>query len=111
MISWERVRELHDEIGDTHFRVVLEIFLDEVDEAIANLDPTMDLQSLAAAMHFLKGSALNVGFRALSDSCSRAEKLALEGHASKIEFVQILATYETSRDEFLRSFPAILSAA
>ena len=32
MISWERVNELRDEVGQEDFLEVVEIFLEEVDE-------------------------------------------------------------------------------
>jgi len=55
------------------------MFLAESDEAVARLlagkpDPTLE-----ADLHFLKGSALNLGFQHLAALCSAGEKRAAAG--------------------------------
>ncbi len=37
MIDWERTRELREEIGDEDYAEVIDLFFEEVDEAIARL--------------------------------------------------------------------------
>jgi len=43
------------------FDEVVELFLEEVDEAIVALRDLTDLSELEPQCHFLKGSALNIG--------------------------------------------------
>ncbi|MBV2359450.1 Hpt domain-containing protein [Thalassococcus sp. CAU 1522] len=72
MIDWNRVRELRDEIGGADFDEVVDLFLAEVDNAIGGLQPE-DTDAFRDQMHFLKGSALNLGFAALASLCADAE--------------------------------------
>ena len=52
MIDWVRVSELRDEVGAEDFDVVVELFLEEVDEAIAALSDLTDLSELEPQCHF-----------------------------------------------------------
>ncbi len=73
MISWERVRELRDEIGEDDFCEVVDLFLEEVEEVLARLRAEPNPASYEADLHFLKGSALNLGFQALGALCRDGE--------------------------------------
>ena len=46
MIDWARVSELRDEVGEGDFDEVVELFLEEVDEAIAAWRDLRDLSVL-----------------------------------------------------------------
>jgi HPt (histidine-containing phosphotransfer) domain-containing protein len=79
MIDWDRVASLRGEIGAADFTEVVEMFLAESDAVVARLlagkpDPTLE-----SDLHFLKGSALNLGFRHLAALCSAGEKRAAVG--------------------------------
>lgn len=87
MIDWDRVDELRDEIGADDLAEVLQMFLDEVDEKFAELLASQSPQPLAEDMHFLKSSALNIGFAKLAELCSAAEIAA----ASALDGVDIKA--------------------
>ena len=54
MIDWARVSELRDEVGAEDFDEVVELFLEEVDEAIAALCDLTDLCKTCIAMPFFK---------------------------------------------------------
>ena len=54
MIDWARVSELRDEVGAEDFDVVVELFLEEVDEALAALSDLTDLSELEPQCHFFK---------------------------------------------------------
>ena len=73
MIDWTRIDELRSEIGEDGFDEVVEIFLDEVAETLAELDDLPKGAERAARLHFLKGSALNLGFTRVADLCKAAE--------------------------------------
>lgn len=78
VIDWDRVRELHDEIGEEAFEEVLILFVEEVDDALARLRMANAANMRMAEFHFLKGAALNLGLREMADVCGRAERLASE---------------------------------
>jgi HPt (histidine-containing phosphotransfer) domain-containing protein len=100
MINWTRVAELRDEIGPEDFSEVAELFLMEVEDTLSRLilaesDPT----TMQELMHFLKGSALNLGFSKLSDTCSAAEMEASEGKIT-LDIPQLKSLYSQSRRLF-----------
>ena len=66
MIDWTRVTELHREVGAEDFEEVVSLFVEEVEMALDALDP---LTPSPEHLHFLKGSALNLGFTALAQQC------------------------------------------
>lgn len=68
MIDLERVAELRRELGDEDFPEVAELFQAEVEESLEKLR-TADEDEARARLHFLKGSALNLGFAALAQAC------------------------------------------
>ena len=101
MIDWARVEELRDEIGADDFGEVVEIFLEEVEEEIAALRAGVGDDALESKLHFLKGSALNLGFRDFSVLCQAGETAAAAGEYGRIDLPRIIATYEASKGEFL----------
>lgn len=101
MINWSRVSELRDEIGAEDFGDVVEIFLEEVDEEITGLSGPDADTGLEARLHFLKGSALNLGFEAFSDLCRNGEQRAAAGEAETVDLAAIQNTYSESKAYFL----------
>ncbi|MEO8241783.1 MAG: Hpt domain-containing protein [bacterium] len=99
MIDWERVRELRAEIGADDFTEVAEMFLEEADEAIARLGPGLSAKATEDNLHYLKGAALNLGFRTLASLCQDGERRAASGDAS-VDLAAVRATYQTSRTAF-----------
>lgn len=81
MVDWGRVNELREEIGIEDFQEVLTLFLDEADEAMGRLWQTSDSAEIEADLHFLKGSALNLGLEELASICQAGERSAAQGHA------------------------------
>ena len=101
MICWDRVNELRGEVGSEDFLEVVDIFLEEVDEVIERLRSATDRASLESELHFLKGSSLNLGFKALGQLCSHGEKLARNNDLDALDTSEIFRTYEQSMAEFL----------
>lgn len=110
MINWNRVRELRDEIGEAEFAEVVEIFLEEVESEIDVLRQQPDLQNLEAQLHFLKGSALNLGFADFSTLCQHGEVAARQGQTSLVDISAILRCYEQSRSVFVQGLPDLVAA-
>lgn len=100
MIDWARVSELREEIGAEDFADVVEIFLEEVEDTISQLktSPPDDYESL---LHFLKGSALNLGFSEFSNLCQRGEFLAAGGKATEVEAAEVVTVFNASKDLFV----------
>ncbi|MEP4196294.1 MAG: Hpt domain-containing protein [Aliishimia sp.] len=99
MIYWPKVIELRDEVGAEDFEEVVELFLDEVEETIGNLG--VPGRSLEHDLHFLKGSALNLGFTEFSDLCQVGETNASNGAVDSIDTNAIIASYHASKSAFL----------
>jgi hypothetical protein len=99
MISWDRVNELRREVGDEDFAEVVTIFLDEVETVLARMDSASDPDRFPEDLHFLKGSALNLGFRALGALCDGSGAGAQARRDSHI--ADIRRIYGLSKAEFL----------
>ena len=107
MISWERVRELRSEIGEEDFAEVVELFLQEVEEVLDRLRATPDPASHEADLHFLKGSALNLGFQALGTLCRDSESARGEGRAIGTDTIdRVIDVYAESKRRFLAHGPS-----
>jgi len=101
MIDWMRVRELREEIGADAFEEVLDLFLDEAETVLAVLRTATAGDDLEAQLHFLKGSALNLGFASLADLCAEGEECARAGVRDRVDLGEIGARYDASKAAFL----------
>ena len=100
MIDWKRVEELRDEIGADGFAEVADMFLDEAEEAVAALLAGLPDDKVEGQLHFLKGSALNLGLSDLAKICHDGERRAALGHGG-VDATQVAAVYRTSRAQLL----------
>jgi HPt (histidine-containing phosphotransfer) domain-containing protein len=105
MIDWDRVESLREEIGKEDFAEVVEMFLAESDQTVARLlagrpDPTLE-----ADLHFLKGSALNLGFSALAARCSAGEKRAAAG--APVDVAEVAECFAATRSAFTAALPGV----
>jgi hypothetical protein len=105
MIDWDRLQDLRDEIGDDDLSEVIAMFLDEADEVIARLSGGVPAERISAEMHFLKGSALNLGFTRLAELCQLAETTATGGETGPV-----VECYLTTRGAFLDGLKRSLAA-
>ena len=96
MIDWDRINELRDEVGEDDFRDVLGMFFEEVEAVLDGLSPG---PTLARDLHFLKGSALNIGMKDVSDLCREYEQRLNEGTAVADETSAIVSAYQASKAE------------
>ncbi|MEP0964849.1 MAG: Hpt domain-containing protein [Roseobacter sp.] len=105
MIDWDRVAALREEVGPEDFEEVVELFLEEVDAEIASVSDPSVMQELGAKLHFLKGSALSLGFSEFSCLCQEGES-ALSGNPNAVVNLQDLKnSYQKSRSAFLDDLP------
>ncbi|WP_424985768.1 Hpt domain-containing protein [Microbulbifer sp. S227A] len=105
MIDWSRVKEVCDEIGSEDFDEVVELFLEEVEEVIGRLRTAPDPSQLEQDLHFLKGSALSLGFASFSSLCQNGERISAGGQAETVNVPEIVAEFERSKAGFLAELP------
>lgn len=101
MIDWTRVMELRDEVGPAEFEPVLELFMDEVEEIVMRLSRG-DPAKLARDLHFLKGSAWNLGFAEFGALCQSNETQCLRDKMADISVTEIVDCYARSKQLFMR---------
>lgn len=97
MIDWGRISELRGEIGEDDFDEVVEIFLEEVEEVLQRLGSSQG-NNLVADLHYLKGCALNLGFKSLSQLCSEGEDAINAGQP--VDPNEIVETFHKARQMF-----------
>ena len=105
MIDWPRVTELREEVGAEDFGEVVDLFLEEVEEVIGKLAKTTDRAQLEQDLHFLKGSALSLGFQAFSSLCQDGERRSAQGEAETVDVPAIIAEYQSSKTVFITELP------
>ncbi|MCO4776140.1 MULTISPECIES: Hpt domain-containing protein [Lentibacter] len=98
MINWNKADELREDIGVDDFGEIVEVFLQEVEEELATLTDK-PVAELPASMHFLKGSALNLGFEDFAEKCRQGERAA-----NQIEISALLSCYNASKKQFLEKY-------
>lgn len=106
MIDWGRVRELRGDIGAEDFDEVVDLFLCEAAEVIERIMACPDAKARATDLHFLKGSARNMGFHALGALCQEAER---SGDMDLCR--QIPVCFLRARTDFLAGLPEKLMRA
>ena len=105
MIDWKRVSELRDEVGAEDFDEVVDLFLLEVDEEIDQLTHELAPQKLSEKLHFLKGSALSLGFSEFSQRCAAAELEMAQTADAAVDIDGIISSYGASRSKFIAELP------
>lgn len=101
MINAARIQELRDEVGEDDLIEVIELFCEEVEEVLETLDSTAPDQ-MPAQLHFLKGSALNIGLDAVSDLCKSEELRLKSDPAAPADIGAIRSAYVASKDALLK---------
>lgn len=102
MLDWNRIRELRSEVGEDEFKLILELFLDEVEAVLMRLNRRAPSR-LASELHFLKGCAWNLGFRAFGLLCDEGEKLIACGRVSAFDAEAVIESYSTSKHMLIRA--------
>ena len=109
MIDWNRVVELRDEIGCDDFDEIVALFLSEVEERLTILEQHSTKQEIGDDLHFLKGSALNLGFVEFAKLCSDGET-CVQNDGALVCTNAIQSAYAESKDIFLRGLQQKISA-
>ena len=109
MIDWDRVSDLLDDVGADEFEPVLELFIDEVEHLVMQLTKD-DAGLLERYMHFLKGSAWNLGFAEFGATCQQVETLAAKRDLDNVSIGAIVECYSNSKKLFMRDLARMTGA-
>lgn len=112
MIDWAQLRQLQDDIGKDEMDDVVELFLCEVDEALATFEDDyeeMSLEDRSASFHFLKGCAANLGFKDFGHLCSEAEQDTKNGKDPTFQISDLVSLYAQSTQAFKEGYETHLS--
>ena len=101
MIDWKRVEELRTEIGADGFAEVADMFLEEADQAVKALVQGLTADAVEDQLHFLKGSALNLGLADLAALCQEGERMAAAGDGAKVDTARVADVYQLSRAQLM----------
>ncbi len=101
MIDWKRVADLRDEIGADGFAEVADMFLEEADQAVRGLAQGLPADAVEGQLHFLKGSALNLGLSDLAAICQDGERRAAAGQAAEVDLDRVATVYHQSRSALM----------
>lgn len=104
MIDQARIDELRREVGDDDLAEVVTLFCEEFEEALERLNG-LQSGSLADDLHFLKGSAYNVGMSQVGELCSAAESRLQDGQPVNEDLALIAEVFRTSRATLLAQLP------
>lgn len=97
MIDWKRVADLRDEIGADAFAEVADMFLEEADQTVQGLVQGLVPDAVEGQLHFLKGSALNLGLSDLAAICQDGERRAAAGQGAEVDLDRVVTVYHLSR--------------
>jgi len=101
MISWDRVRELKEEVGEADFAEIVALFLSETEEALAQLGSATDPDEAEALLHSLKGSAVNLGFDDMSALCRAGRGRAVVINGWPEDHAELFEIYMASKERLL----------
>lgn len=96
MVDWERLEELRTEIGEDGFDEVVGMFLEETDEVMQRIHGAAP-DHLGRDLHFLKGSALNLGFDQMARFCQEGERACAPGGSGSVDLNRLHEIYAASR--------------
>lgn len=106
MIDWNRIDALREEVGADALPEIVALFLDETGEAVdglraiaAGARSAEPLAGMSARMHFLSGSAGQLGLTRMQALAATAEAAALEGQV--IDPAPVIDAFDVARVELL----------
>ncbi len=99
MIDWERVSELRGDVGEEAFAEVRSIFIDEAEKLLSQFEAGGS-GKWEEDFHFLKSTALNMGFVEVARLCQDAELRARFGEAGPADAAAVAASFRASMTEF-----------
>lgn len=104
LVDLARLEELVADIGEEALPEIMDMFVAEVEDSLAALrrEERQAAGEIASEAHFIRGSALNLGFMALAEACGKVEKLAAAAPGTPVATARIAALFDRSRAELER---------
>lgn len=99
MIDWDRIAQLKADIGEDTFPELAPVFLAELQEAMSAL--SANPSPGAAEMHFIKGSALTLGFQDVSQQAAAAELGFRQDPNYRADLASLQSAFAAEHAEFL----------
>ena len=96
MIDRTRLAELSEEVGADDLCEVVDLFCEEVEETLSRV-ARHGTATLAEDLHFLKGSALNIGMSEVAELCRRAETAVRADPDAAPDFAKIAQAFKVAR--------------
>lgn len=97
MIDWDRISELRNEVGEDDFAEVLVIFFDEVADVLEGLE-NGSIDAKRRDLHFLKGSAMNIGLADVSALCRCCESALAANPDEAVDLSPIRTAFLASKE-------------
>ncbi len=111
MIDWKRIDALCDEVGSDALPEIVELFLEETGAAVdalramaAGTAPQGPPAGMAARMHFLAGSAGQLGLTDMSRIAAQGERDAMAGR--RVDPAALVAAYDAERRDLAAGLTA-----
>ena len=101
MIDRARLEELREEVGNDDFAEVIELFCEEVAETLDRMAQGHS-SSMADDLHFLKGSALNIGMSEVASLCAAVEAMIRDNGAASPNIGGIKTAFDKAQVELMR---------
>lgn len=101
-----RTEEMLDLFGVEGFRELLDMFAEETAAVVARLDASGEAVGLAEDLHFLKGSAANLGLLRLATLCAGAEDALRSGRCDRALLARITEGFAAVPASVRRVLPA-----
>ena len=104
MIDHDRIAELREEVGEDDLAEVLHLFCEEVEETLERLAKGV-FGDLAEELHFIKGSALNIGMTEVGRLCQKAETALRADAGCKPDIAPIAGAFRIAKVAILSKSP------
>ncbi|WP_313349630.1 Hpt domain-containing protein [Paracoccus sp. (in: a-proteobacteria)] len=91
----DRINELRGEVGDAGFRLILKLFLDEVEGVIMRLS-RRDAPQMETDPHFPKSCARKLGFAHFANLCVAGGREAARDHPDRVDTQPLSISYSAS---------------
>lgn len=96
MLDWTHIIRLRQEVGEDSFAEIVDLFFTEVNDVF---DRLRRQGATHTDMHFLKGSAANLGFAEFSKRCQIAEHMLLSNEGEP-DIQSVFDSFEASCKSF-----------
>lgn len=110
MIDWRHVADLYEDFGEEGFAEVVQVFVEESLEGLQNLAQSQSAEDDRAAFHFLKGAALNIGFKDMAALCAEGEAAAAAGQDTSVQKEKVGVQFPLTCQKFQQQWRAKLGA-